>query len=62
MRAGASELLETPPYETNAFRTEVAVHLLAPWIGGTFCAFSRAAISSSDIRFSSIALIFMRHP
>jgi len=49
-------------YETNAFRTDVAVHLFVPWIGGTFCAFSRAAISSSDIRFSSIALIFMRHP
>jgi hypothetical protein len=49
-------------YETKAFRTEVAVHLFAPWIGGTFCAFSRAAISFSDIRFASIALIFIRHP
>ncbi len=49
-------------YETNAFRTEEAVHRFVPWIGGTFLAFSCAAISSSDILFPSIALILMRHP
>ena len=46
---------------SNAFRTEEAVHRFVPWIGGTFCAFRCAAISSSDIRFPSIALIFIRH-
>ncbi|HEY5100763.1 MAG TPA: hypothetical protein VII54_11980 [Gaiellaceae bacterium] len=45
----------------NAFRTAAAVHLFVPWIGGTLPAFSRVAISSSDIRFSSIALILERH-
>ena len=49
-------------YETNAFRTEEAVHRFVPWIGGTFVAFSCAAICSSDILFPSIALILMRHP
>lgn len=48
-------------YETNALRTEEAVHRFVPWIVGTFCAFSSSAMSSSDIRFPSIALIFIRH-
>jgi len=47
-------------YETNALRTEEAVQRFVPWIVGTFCAFSLPAISSSDIRFPSIALIFLR--
>jgi hypothetical protein len=49
-------------YETNAFRTEEAVHRFVPWIVGTFCAFNCAAISSNDIRSRSIAFIFIRHP
>ena len=48
-------------YETNAFRTDAAVHRFVPWIVGTFSAFSCSAICSSDIRFASIALIFIRH-
>jgi hypothetical protein len=46
----------------KAFRTAAGVHLFVPWIGGTFWAFSLVAISSNDIRFPSIALIFMRQP
>ena len=49
-------------YETNAFRTDEAVQRFVPWMGGTLRAFSSAAISSNDILFPSIALIFMRHP
>lgn len=48
-------------YETNALRTEEAVHRFVPWIVGTFCALSLSAMSSSGIRFPSIALIFIRH-
>jgi len=47
-------------YETNALRTEEAVHRFVPWIVGTFCSFSCVAMSSSDIRFPSIALICIR--
>ncbi len=47
-------------YETNAFRTDAAVHRFVPWIVGTFSTFSCTAICSSDIRFASIALIFVR--
>ena len=48
-------------YETNALRTEDSVLWFVPWIVvGTFCAFSLSAMSSSDIRFPSIALIFLR--
>ena len=46
----------------NAFRTEAGVHLFVPWTGGTFWALSLVAISSSDIRFPSMTLIFMRQP
>ena len=47
-------------YETNALRTAEAVHRFVPWIVGTFCAFRLSAMSSSDIRCPSIALIFIR--
>ena len=41
-------------------RTE-AVHRFVPWIGGTFCAFRCAAISSSDIRFPEHRVDPVRH-
>jgi hypothetical protein len=36
--------------ETNAFRTDAAVHLFVPWIVRTFSTFSFSMVSSSDIR------------
>lgn len=47
--------------ETNAFRTEAGVHVFVPWIVGTFFTFNCSAISFSDIRLPSIALILTRH-
>jgi hypothetical protein len=47
-------------YETNAFRTVAADHLLLPCGARTPLSFSFSAISSSDIPFSSILLIRMR--
>jgi hypothetical protein len=48
-------------YETNAFRTEEAVHRFVPWIVGTFVAFRCTAMASSDIFLPSSALICVRH-
>jgi hypothetical protein len=48
-------------YDTNAFRTEEAVHRFVPWIVGTFFAFRCTAMASSDIFLPSIALICVRH-
>jgi cytidine deaminase len=49
-------------YETNAFRTVAADHLVRPCGGRTSLPFSFSAIFSSDIPFSSIRLILIRQP
>jgi hypothetical protein len=58
---GAAASVSGQLLETNAFRTDAAVHRFVPWIVGTFSAFSCSAICSRDIRFASIASIFIRH-